>query len=215
MLANNEIYHVFNRSVGKENIFDNRWYLTHSLELINYYRYPQKIRYSKFKTLPLELKDAYFTSFKQCIPLVDIYAFAFMPNHYHLLVKQNEDRGIYRFLSNFQNSFAKYFNLKNNRHGSVFQNSFKAKRVESDEDFMHISRYIHLNPVTSYIISLEKLSDYPWTSYPFYIEENKNIFINSEYIKEKFKPIKKYIKFVADQADYQKELHQIKNLMID
>ncbi|MDP3733522.1 MAG: transposase, partial [Candidatus Daviesbacteria bacterium] len=148
VLANNEIYHIFNRSIAGENILalNQKANLTKAFEIVNYYRYPQKLRLSRFKILPSELKKQYLKSFKTAVPLVEIYVFAFMPNHFHFLLKQIQDRGIARFIANFQNSFAKVFNLKNDRKGALFQNAFKAKRIITEEQCIHVSRYIHLNP---------------------------------------------------------------------
>lgn len=214
-MATDEIYHVFNRSVGSEEIFTLRRVLEHALNIIDYYRFPQKLRYSKFKTLPVELKKDYLSSMRKLVPLVEIYSFALMPNHYHFLLKQIQENGIYRFISNFQNSFAKYFNLKNNRHGTLFQNAFKAKRVETDEELMHVSRYIHLNSVTSYLVELHGLSTYPWSSFSWYTDESKNRFAQTKLLLGRFKSKEKYLKFVFDQADYQRKLGLIKRLIFE
>lgn len=215
ILATKEIYHVFNRSVGNEEILSQKRNLSRVFKLIDYYRFPQKIRHSKFKSLKEEFKKDYLSNMRKQSPLVEIFAFALMPNHYHFLLKQLRDRGIYRFISNFQNSFAKYFNLKNNRHGALFQNAFKAKRIETDEEFTHLSRYIHLNPVTSYLIEFVQLSTYPWTSFSWYVDEKINQFVNTEGLTGLFESRKKYLKFVADQADYQRKLQFIKRLIIE
>ena len=214
ILATNEIYHVFNRSVAGENIFLSSLNLRKAIEIIDYYVYPQELRLSKYKNLTMELKKSYQDSLKSKTPLIDICAFALMPNHYHFLLRQQKDSGIKSFISNFQNSFAKYFNTKNNRNGSLFQNPFKAKRVETEEQLIHISRYIHLNPVTSYLIKFEELSEYPWTSFRNYCQSRGRM-VNHSLIMGIFKSKQKYYKFVADQVEYQKSLALIKDLVLE
>lgn len=224
ILASGELYHVFNRSIAGENIFaqNQKANLNKALEIINFYRFPQNTRLSRFKLLPRELKEEYLKTFNNILPLVEVYAFAFMPNHYHFLLKQKKDKGITTFISNFQNSFAKVFNLIHNRNGALFQNAFKAKRVVTDEQLIHISRYIHLNPVTSYIIEFKKLINFEWTSFPEYTTKaNEQTapmwrnFINSGFLLKMFGAKEKYIKFVADQVDYQRKLANIKDVLID
>lgn len=215
VLANQEIYHVFNRAVGNEEILLLKRELNRAIELIDYYRFPQKLRYSKYRTLPEDLKREYLLNTRKGLPLVEIYSSVFMPIHYHLLLKQLQDNGIYLFVSNFQNSFAKYFNLRNKRYGALFQNAFKAKRVETEEEFIHLSRYIHLNPVTSFLIDFDQLSTYPWCSFSWYLDESKNQYINTQMLMGLFKSKGKYLKFVADQVDYQRKLSLIKRLILE
>jgi len=215
VLAKDEIYHIFNRSIARENIFSNKINLKKALEILHFYRFPQQLRLSKFKALNEIQKKDYLLALKDKSPLVEIYSFALMPNHYHLLLKQLQDNGIVRFIANFQNSFAKIFNLKNERDGAVFQNSFKAKRAETDEQFIHISRYIHLNPVTAYLISFNQLANYPWTSFPIYVNEDKNSFVAVNFLLHLFGSKDKYADFVADQVSYQRELALIKDLILE
>jgi|SRR3989344_2796183 len=215
VLTTSEIYHIFNRSIAKQNIFGSKYMLNKVLEIIDFYRFPQEIRLSKFNKLPKEKKQSYFENYRNKNPFVEIYAFAFMPNHFHFLLKQIHENGIIKFISNYQNSFAKFFNLKNNRNGTLFENSFKAKRIESDEQFLHVSRYIHLNPVTSYIIRIKDLDTYPYTSFPIYLNNSANILIEDKFIKSFFKSIEDYKKFVFDQADYQRQLDSIKDLIME
>lgn len=213
-MATGETYHVFNRSVGKTEIFVGARNLRRVLNLCDYYRFPQKLRFSKFRVLKKEIKDSYIQSYKRLVPLVEIYAFAFMPTHYHFLLKQMVDQGIRQFISNFQNSFAKAFNLVNDRNGTLFQTPFKAKRIETDEEFMHVSRYIHLNPVTSYLINLQDLPHYSWTSFVDYGMKD-SLFVNTKFLLNMFGSINAYKKFVEDQSDYQKRLDVIKHLIIE
>lgn len=215
VLTTNEVYHVFNRSVGKTNIFSSKYHLRKVIEIIKFYQFPQKLRLSKFKALSKSLKNDYLLALKNETPLIRVSAFAFMPNHYHLLVKQICNNGITRFISNFQNSFAKFFNLKYNRHGSLFQNPFRAKRVETEEEFIHISRYIHLNPTTAYLIQFKDLATYPWTSFSLYVDKAQNELINTEVLQGMFRLKESYVQFVSDQVDYQRKLEFIKNLIIE
>lgn len=160
VLANDEIYHVFNRSIARTEIFSNKFNLHKAIEILDYYRFIQVLRLSRFKKLTPQLKKDYSDMVIRDKPLVEIYASALMPNHYHFLLKQVQDKGIVKFISNFQNSFAKAFNLKNDRNGALFQNAFKAKRIGNDEQFIHVSRYVHLNPVTAYLIEFKDLVTY-------------------------------------------------------
>jgi len=213
-LATGEIYHIFNKTIGNERAFLNKKHNQRFLDLIDYYRFPQPKRYSYFARLSQRKKLEYWAKVKKTIPLAEIYAFAIMPNHFHFLLKQPEVEGISKFMSNLQNSFAKYFNLRNNRSGSLFQNMFKAKRVENEEQLIHISRYIHLNPVSSFLIEINQLPEYPWTSLPCYLGRDFAGVISPDLILGVFGLAKKYQQFIFDQADYQRKLQQIKHLLI-
>ncbi|OGH16792.1 MAG: hypothetical protein A3C30_00415 [Candidatus Levybacteria bacterium RIFCSPHIGHO2_02_FULL_40_18] len=215
VLATGEIYHIFNKSVGNETIFSSLRHLTQIVNSVDFYRYQQSMRYSKFKQMTIKLRDSYLSGVKDHFPLVEIYAFAFMPNHYHLLVEQLRDDGIKIFASNVQNSFAKYFNTKHDRNGSLFQNPFKSRRIEDTEDFMHISRYIHLNPVTAHIIEVGDLKNYPYTSYQFYFQDKSASFVKTEFLLNIFGGSKKYSEFINDGVGYQRNLAKIKNLILE
>lgn len=215
ILSTGEIYHVFNRTIGKENAFTKTQNLSKLLEIIDYYRYYQPFRLSKFQSLPYQIQKDLLFARKNKTPLIEIYSFSLMPNHFHFLVKQLKDKSISYFASNIQNSFAKYYNIKTDRVGGLFQNSFKAKIIRTQEEFIHVSRYIHLNPVTSGIIDFDELKTYPWTSFSWYLNNHPNLFISKEIIINHFKNIKQYVHFVQNQVDYQKKLKRIKNLLMD
>lgn len=90
---------------------------------------------------------------------------------------------------------------------------FKAIRIETDEQLFHVSRYIHLNPATSFIISIEALETYQWSSFKDFINKANEGMINKQYIYDNFKSVGEYKKFVYDQAGYQRELDKIKHLI--
>jgi putative transposase len=215
ILSTNEFYHVFNRSIANQPIFNDIYYLNKIIKIVNYYRFKQKIKLSKFNLLPNRIQNEYLEDIQESSSLVEIYCFTFMPNHYHFLLKQLQDKGISKFVSNIQNSFAKNFNLMNDRNGSLFQTGFKSRRIITNEDFIHISRYIHLNPVTSKIINFEKLLNYPFTSLSWYFNTNSNKFINTKYLLNYFQNFNNYVEFLRNQVEYQQKLKEIKDLLIE
>lgn len=214
VFAKGETYHVFNRSNANEQIFTKKKNITRILELVSFYRYEQDMRYSFFKRLSKENKETYQLNLSKKTPTVLILAYAIMPNHFHFLIKENSEKGIKNFVSNIQNSYAKYYNIKNKRFGALFQRPFKAKHVETDEQLLHLSRYIHLNPTTSYLMKYENLKSSDITSLPAYLN-NGGDFIYKNIILGLAGSIRKYEKFLQDQIDYQRKLAKIKHLLID
>lgn len=97
---------------------------------------------------------------------IRIHTYCLMTNHYHLLVETPE-ANLSRAIQWINVSYAVYFNVKRQRRGHLFQGRFKSLLVEADEYLKHLSRYIHLNPVRAKTV--ESASDYPWSSYPFFI----------------------------------------------
>jgi len=214
VLANDEIYHIFNRTVANEEIFGRKYNILRMIKIVDYYKFSQTLRFSKFKKLPLSEQLEYLKSQKKEL-LVEIYSFAFMPNHYHFLIKQLRDDGIRRFIANIQNSFARTFNLKNKRGGALFRSPFKAKRIETEEQLVHISRYIHLNPVTSFLIEFEDLFNSPATSFSAYTQNIMFSFLNKDYLLKIFGSREAYISFMEDQVDYQRKLAFIKSVILE
>lgn len=212
ILANNEIYHVYNRSVANESVFNSQKNIKRALDLIDYYKCSNKIRFSFFSKLDEASKSYYLEENNN--PLVEIYAYCLMQNHFHLLLKQISENGIEKFVGNFQNAYAKYYNIRRRRFGALFQRPFKSKHVSGDEELLHLSRYIHLNPVTSFLATLEDLKVSNITSLPAYLSKNTN-FIANNLILNILKTPEKYLKFLEDQVDYQRKLSKIRHLIIE
>jgi len=145
ILAPEEIYHIFNRGVAALPIYlTSRSYLRF-LDLVDYYRLSNTpFSFSKLLSLPREERENLLARLRKENAIhIEILVFCLMPNHFHFLLKQITDNGISTFMRNLQNSYAKYFNIKNERAGPLFQSMFKAVRIETDEQLLHVSRYIH------------------------------------------------------------------------
>ena len=211
-----EIYHIFNRSVARQPIFLTIKDFNRAIECIKFYQHGNlPMRFSHYNRLPKEQKNRMSKQIQSYPQIVEILSFCLIPNHVQFLLKGLTEKGAIQFMSNFQNSYAKYFNLRTNRSGTLFQAMFKAVRIETDEQLIHVSRYIHLNPVTAYIVNnIEDLENYPWSSYQDYLN-SVPCFISKQLILSFFKDISTFKKFTADQVDYQRKIDEIKHLILE
>lgn len=216
-LVNDQIYHVFNRGIDHRPTYTDRLEFKRAITTIDFYRFanpPMKL--SKFLQLSNEERRRINREIKsKNEKLVEVLSFCLMPNHFHFVVKQVHEKGISKFLANFQNSYTKYFNTKSERNGPLFLDQFKAVRIETDQQLLHVSRYVHLNPLTSYVVAtFDDLIKYPWSSFGEYIN-GKPLICEINSILGFFKNPKEYIVFVRGNADYQRELDKIKHLVIE
>lgn len=214
-LVNDNFYHVINRGISSLTVFSNQEDYSRAWETLFYYQNIEvPVKYSSFLKLPSPersqiLKD--MASKRQL--LVEVLVFCFMPNHVHLILKQTNSGGISTFMSNFSNSYTRYFNTKQDRVGPLFQGKFKAFKIWGEEQLIHLSRYIHLNPLTSEIVNnFEELKNYPYSSLQEYISHKVPTYCSRDLILDIFKNQRTYERFVFDNAGYQKSLQQIKLL---
>jgi putative transposase len=215
IFSDNEFYHIFNKTISKEIIFDDKRSLGRALNLIDYYRYRPRISFSKFQELNPDAQVREWNTIASSVPLVNIHAFGLMPNHFHFLLEQTTQNGIKFFISNFQNSFAKYFNKRKDREGGLFKSRFKGVWLNTIEEVLHESRYIHLNPVTSYLLEIERLDTYPYTSFSTYMGRLNYGFVTTDLLSSHFKSREDHRKFVYDRADYQRTLGELKHLALE
>jgi putative transposase len=175
------------------------------------------VKYSLFLEQTRDYQDEVLHTLKQKHNYwVEIIAYCFMPNHFHFLLKQVKTSGISKFVANFCNSYTKYINIKSERNGPLFQGKFKAVHVATDEQLAHVSRYIHLNPLSSDVVkNFQELKKYEYSSLSEYLNLSGTSFFEKDVVINNFKSLHAYEKFVANQADYQHKLNRIKHLMIE
>lgn len=214
-LVTGHVYHIYNRGVEKRQTFIDKRDYRRALETLKYYRNKRPpVKLSRFLILPEAEKDKINHYIETEEKIVELLCYALMPNHFHFLLIQKIDGGISKSIKNFTDSFTRYFNTRHERIGPLFQGQFKAVLIESDEQLIHVSRYIHLNPFSSSIVSKENLVDYPWSSLGQYLDKEDGI-CNIEMIKSYFPSTEKYLSFLLDQADYQRALEQVKHLTFE
>lgn len=201
------IYHVFNRGVEKRLIFLEKQDFVMFVYYIYIYTKPLEKVLIKYPNLPLRLFS------KNLANEVQLLAFCLMDNHYHLLLKQTTKNGVSKLMKQIGNAYISYFNLKYKRVGPLMQGRFKAVRIETDEHLIHVSKYIHLNPVMAGLV--EKPNQYIWSSFLEYCSDIDDPISNNNIILPFFPSRDGYREFVNDQIGYDKELDLVKHLLPD
>ena len=134
-----EYYHIYNRGVDKRVIFNTESDKRRFQRCLYTCNGKVNIRYENIKRKPLLEVD-------RGEALVSIGAYCLMDNHFHILVKENIEGGISKFMSRLMTSYSMYFNKLNNRTGCLLENRFKSKHVSDDRYLKYLFAYIHLNP---------------------------------------------------------------------
>lgn len=208
---------MYNRGVARQPIFLSKRDYEQMILTLSYYRFNRPpIKLSRFKELSKEDQKSSLAKLanNNNEKLIEIVSFVLMPNHFHLLLKQEIDNGISTFTSKATNSYTKYFNTKRNRVGALLQGVFKAVHIESSEQFIHLSRYIHLNPLVSFVVRDKDFLSYPWSSLQDFLRGGSSL-VNLDSILSNFGSPEKYKEFILNQADYAKKLEEIKHLIIE
>lgn len=162
--APGEYYHVYNRGNAKMDIFcdgeDYDVFLRRLLEAV----YPERPSVNGAHSQRNQRKPLPAGAFS-------LVAYCLMPNHFHLLVGQHTELPVSALMLKVATSYSKLFNKKYSRVGSIFQDQFKAVRVESNEQLLYLSAYIHLNPKKT---GIGVISTYPYSSYQEYLSGEGN-----------------------------------------
>lgn len=119
-----------------------------------------------------------------------------MPNHFHLLIRENTEGGISKFMGKLLTAYSMYFNKKNERSGPLFTRPFRAVHVARDEHLNHLFSYIHLNCVDLIdkdwkihgIQDMNKaekyLLEYPYSSYKEFLNPDMKKIVDQQLIDE-------------------------------
>jgi REP element-mobilizing transposase RayT len=173
-------YHVYNRGNNKMDIFLDD----------SDYRYFEMLLARSLS--PKKVFDKFSRQYSNFNGEVHIYAYCLMPNHFHFLLHQKDQKQIEKFMSSIATAYTMYFNRKHNRRGSLYESMYKSVRIKSDEQLIHVSRYIHLNPINYLTWDYSSYSDYMYGARDW---------ITSGFILGMFKSPKLYADFTADYED--------------
>jgi putative transposase len=95
---------------------------------------------------------------------VRLYAYCLMPNHFHLVVRPNEDGQLSEFMRLLTGTHSKRWHAYRGSTGtgSVYQGRYKAFPVETDRHFLTVCRYVERNPLRANLV--RRAEHWPWSS---------------------------------------------------
>lgn len=199
----NGYYHVYNRGVNKRKIFkDNQDYLIF-LHLLKYYLSPSQENINNAPPNLFGYKLVRPRPLRNLSSEIELLTYCLMPNHFHLLIKQITINGMSKLMQHLLTTYSMYFNKRNNRVGHLFQGRYKAALVDNDSYLLHLSRYIHTNPTHLTGPGPVNLTNYPYSSYTYYLGNKKSDWIKPELIL-KFFDTKNLLPFLKTYPSYQK-----------
>lgn len=195
--APNSFYHVYNRGVEKRDIFLEEIDYAVLLSYLKTYLMPKDedtLRniianpLSGWREKDMALRELRLNNFSDSI---EFMAFCLMKNHYHMLIRQENETAMDQFMNSLWTRYTMYFNRKYKRVGPLFQDVYKAVLVETEEQLLHLTRYIHLNPIAKRNFRNpaskgDALRSYFFSSYPDYIGIRNTAWIHPERILDRW-----------------------------
>lgn len=198
-------YHIYNRGVEKRDIFQDEADYKKFIAFLKFYLTKPNLQGRTLKdendrTIPPSRANSNFSD------EIQLFAYCLMPNHFHLLIKQVNERSMAHFMHSLITKYVMYFNKRNKRVGTLFQGKYKTVRITSEEQYTYITKYIHRNPLPSHPTGsdLEGLADYKFSSYGNYLGLFKQSWVKTDDILSYFSKSNArntYQSFVEESGD--------------
>ncbi|HRQ37929.1 MAG TPA: transposase [Chloroflexota bacterium] len=125
-----------------------------------------------------------------------IIVYCLMPNHYHLLIRQNGELAAGKLPQLIFNSYSKAYNKRYEHSGTLFEGPYDARHVHNENYLRHLCRYIHANPVKDGLVS--RLEEWPYSNYLEWIGQRPGKLVDMEFINTYFPNPGEYQQFVLD-----------------
>ncbi|HDO23628.1 MAG TPA: hypothetical protein ENG99_00195 [bacterium] len=204
--ANEEHYHIFNRGVDKREIFSGGEDIVRFLQSMDEFNSIDPI--GSIYENSLKLGD--LVSKRKSKPkLVDFVCYCLNPNHYHFILRQREEKGIEKFMHRIGVGYTMFFNKKHKRSGSLFQGTFKAVHISTNEQLLHTSAYVNLNDRVHRLGDLVSKSS--WGEY----EKGVKGFCEKDVILGQFNNIKEYKDFAESSLADILERRDMEKLLLE
>jgi len=134
------LYHIYNRGLNREKIFNQ----------------PQDFSY--FINLLVEYAKRY--NFK-------IYHWVIMSNHYHILTELERPEIMSSVMSGIARAYSCYHHREHKTAGYLWQGRFKSQPIEKESYLLACGRYIERNPVKASLVM--HAWEYEYSSARFYV----------------------------------------------
>jgi putative transposase len=198
-LVAGEYYHLYNRGNNRQRIF---------FDHENYLFFLRRVRECLVGNEPPAVAPhSEPPGFPQFSTIV---AYCLMPNHYHLLVRPTDD-DFSRHMQSFSISYTRAINKRYDRVGTLFQGRYRALRVDGNDGLLHLSRYIHSNPVEAGLV--KRAQDWEFSSYREYAGLRQGTLPSPEVVLSQFPNRDAYRRFV--EAYEPSEQSFISHLLFD
>lgn len=191
----NSFYHVYARGVAKQPIYLDT----------NDYTYFRQLFARHLSLAQTSSKTG--VAYPHLRDRIELLAYCLMTNHFHLLVYQRDAATLSALMRSVMTAYSKYFNMKYNRTGPLFETRYKAARIKFDTHLIHISRYIHMNP--------RYYQTYPHSSYIAYITADYPEWLQPGKALELFASSRDYEVFCTDYIDRREVLAKVKTELAD
>lgn len=198
-------YHIYNRGVEKRKIFLDDADYKAFLGYMKLYLSPpnlqgQALKDEAGKSIPPSHAPNNYAG------EIEVIAYCLMPNHFHIFLRQNSDRGIAKFMQSLVQRYVMYFNKKYRRVGVLFQGRYKTVLITNESQFTYITKYIHRNPLNILPSGPgpEGLREYKYSSYGNYLGLFRQSWVKTEDILSYFSktsPRNTYQAFVEEAGD--------------
>jgi len=181
-----QYYHLYNRGVGGNPVFFNAGNFEHCLRLIKRYHQPYG---------------------------ATVVAHWLMPNHYHLLLRQDSDQPLSKFIGVLFNAYVQAVNRQQGRKGPLFEGRFRHVWVDREEYLIHLCRYIHLNPVKAGLVTAPE--HWHYSNYLEWVGERAGTLKDESFIRDRFATPGSYRAFVADYLDEHRVHDEIHRYLLE
>ncbi len=144
---------------------------------------------------------------------VDLLSYCLMPNHFHLLVFQKSMNDISYFMKSLGVKYTMYFNRKYKRVGTIFQGTYKAVEITTENQLLYLTKYIHRNPAG---FNPAGWKEYKYSSYRNYLGLFRQAWIKTDLILSYFAKTNlgnSYKSFVEDTDE--RDLPTIKLVLLE
>jgi putative transposase len=145
--AEKEYYHIYSRGVEKRKIFLNTKDYNRFVALLYIMNQDASFRFDNFLQKNKNNLEEIFKKQRERT-LVSILGYCLMPNHFHLILYENKEGGISKFMGKLLTAYSMYFNIKYERSGPLLTKPFRSEHIDNESQYMYIFSYIHLNPIS-------------------------------------------------------------------
>jgi len=205
----NGYYHLYNRGVEKRLIFLDMQDYAVFLSYLEEYLLPKDEIGLRTQLADPNISSREKDKILKALRLnnfadeITLLAYCLMPNHFHFFVKQKNALSIDKFMNSLCTRYTMYFNKKYKRTGSLYQDTYKGVSVLTEEQFLHLSRYIHKQALASQGHALRSWGQ-P-SSYPEYIGQRTTEWTQPDEVLSYFSktnPQLSYESFVNENDDF-------------